>query len=154
MKTAIIPAFVFAICSTVLFAQNPTNSKDLSASIKKDEMPKVNKRNSFYQKQINKKPLIDKENAVERNSVSSTNNVTVKAFPNPFVNELSINVNEVAGTETYEAILVDLQGRKVFSQELISKKDKLNLSAIAKGIYILHVQKNGRTILQEKVVKE
>jgi hypothetical protein len=161
-KSALIPAFVFALCSTAIFAQTLPHVIELSASIRTKNLQPVKKPlNNFTEREMKRKPLIDIEkvsgqNAViARKSLVSKDVVSVKAFPNPFVNDLSITINDAASQETfYEAVLFDLQGRKVFSQELAAKKDKLDLSGIAPGMYILHVQKNGAVILKEKLVKE
>ncbi|MGZ3903928.1 MAG: T9SS type A sorting domain-containing protein [Bacteroidia bacterium] len=161
MKTAIIPALVFAICGTTLSAQNAqdvqANAKPMHASLKSIQSFPTKRQPAFYlRKETIKKPLIDKEPAVEKRS-SSLNSaaVTVKAFPNPFAGDVTVAINDATGSELlYEANVFDLQGRKVHSQNIVSKKEKMNLSALTSGIYILTVTKNGAVFLQEKLTKE
>ncbi|MGZ3863055.1 MAG: T9SS type A sorting domain-containing protein [Bacteroidia bacterium] len=162
MKTTLIPALVFAICGTTLSAQN--NLQDLQASAKPAHAslkttPAVTKKRepAFYlRKETLKKPLIDREPATERRSASmNSGSVQVKAFPNPFAGELNVVINDATGAELlYEASIYDLQGRKIYTQNLTSKKEKINLSALAGGMYILTVSKNGTVLLQDKLTKE
>ncbi len=153
--------FVFAL-STTLFAQNESSVTTdkmqytmLSAAISTKELVATKKTKTFHvEKQANRRPIIDLESAIERKAGTEAL-IGVKAFPNPFATDLSVSINDVSTINSiYEAALFDLQGRKVFSQELSSKLSKLNLVGIANGIYVLNVQKNGNTILQEKVIKQ
>lgn len=161
MKTAIIPALVLAVCGTALSAQNvqdiQANAKLAHITLKTNPALQTRKQSAFYlRKETLKKPLVDSEPAFERRSSSmNPGTVTVKAFPNPFAGDVTVSINDATGSEIlYEANVFDLQGRKVYSQNIVSKKEKMNLSSMANGMYILTVTKNGVVFLQEELAKE
>ena len=149
--------FVLAVCGTNLFSQNEikTNTVEmLNARICTKELS-ATKKTTYTQRQTRMKPFLDSELSAERKSTTIPVAIGVKTFPNPFTSDLSVSINDVSmGNSGYEAILYDLQGRKVFSRELFSNLSKLNLTGIDAGMYVLHIQKNGVAILQEKVVKQ
>jgi hypothetical protein len=152
----IIPAMTLALCSTGLYAQEKPQPKNLNApmDMNKDLFPEAKKIKTFTaQRSTVNKHVADLEPVNERKATAAKP-VVVKAFPNPFTTELSISVNENPGDAVYEGVLYDLQGKKVFSQDLGSKNTQLNMQHVNAGIYVLHVLKNGHTILQEKVVKQ
>ncbi|MDC8006067.1 T9SS type A sorting domain-containing protein [Aureisphaera galaxeae] len=65
-------------------------------------------------------------------------NATV--YPNPVSNYLNISFKEMAG-ETFQAMLFDMQGKKVMQQELEASNtaETLSLSALSTGNYVLKV---------------
>jgi hypothetical protein len=156
-----IPALAFALCANAVLSQNLQNAQALSASAHKKFVPSTLDQkkltnpvlNSSAKRYISFRAINDNEIPEKKNT--ATEAVLVKVFPNSFANDLQISIKDNASPETfYEAILFDLQGRKIFSQELDSKNETLNLSSFASGVYILHVLKNGHEILREKVLKQ
>ncbi len=65
-------------------------------------------------------------------------NATV--YPNPVSNYLNISFKEMAG-ETFQAMLFDMQGKKVMQQEIEASNtaETLSLSALSTGNYVLKV---------------
>ena len=160
-KLTFISAIAAVLCTTAISAQDIQNAQTLNASAKKKFVPitldqkKVNNHglNSSAKRNISFRAINDNEIPQKKNVATET--VSVKVFPNSFANDLQVNIKDLASPETfYEAVLFDLQGRKIFSQELASKNETLNLSSLSSGIYILHVLKNGQEILREKVLKQ
>ena len=164
MKNTKITAILMALSIATLSAQespktdlNKVKVDDQSATIIKRNFVAANGPKQYYTgNKAMIKPLVDEERPSLRKSVSTTSSaVVVKTFPNPFTSELIVNINDATTTYAgYEAILLDMQGKKIFSQELVSKINKLNLNNLNAGMYVLHVQKNGIAVLQEKVIKQ
>jgi|GEM_PF-1601022 len=63
-------------------------------------------------------------------------NASVSVYPNPFVDELTVNVNEES---TVDVEINDLTGRLVYSSNF-NNNQTINLSSLNKGIYILTVK--------------
>jgi hypothetical protein len=160
-KLTFIPFIAAVLFTTAIFAQNIQNAQTLNVSAKKKFVPitleqkRVNNHvlNSSAKRNISFRTINDNE--IPENKNVATETVSVKVFPNSFSNDLQVSIKDIASPETfYEAILFDLQERKIFSQELASKNETLNLASLSGGIYILHVLKNGHEILREKVLKQ
>jgi hypothetical protein len=80
------------------------------------------------------------ETALQEQQYAST---TVKVFPNPFNEELKINVSAPAGTKNnFRVELLDvITGRVVLQQALTTNSVTLiNTSVLANGLYIVHVK--------------
>ena len=74
------------------------------------------------------------------------NNITL--FPNPVRNTLFIDANN----QDYELqCLTDLTGRKIMN--LQGKKDKINLSDLKSGVYLLQMKVNSK-VLNLRVIKQ
>lgn len=153
----------FTVCSATFFAQNQATARpvNLKAKFSADKAennttPLVKKTNPLYlQRQLPLKCLNDNEGIVKQKVASPKNTVDVKAFPNPFVSDITVTINDALMSKSnYAAQLYDLQGKKVFSQNLSFNQNTLNITGIAAGMYVLNVQKNGATVLQEKIVKQ
>jgi hypothetical protein len=72
----------------------------------------------------------------------------VKLFPNPVINELSIQIPN----ETVERIeLYDLNGRLVLSSD---KSETINISHVNHGIYVIKIQDSKNIVRFQKIVKE
>jgi hypothetical protein len=75
-------------------------------------------------------------------------NDVLKIYPNPYENELNIEVKEV-----YHALFFDFTGKSIKEQELHIGKNTLSVQDNSKGIYFLRLV-NGHTSITVKVVKE
>ncbi|RMG78110.1 MAG: T9SS C-terminal target domain-containing protein [Bacteroidetes bacterium] len=62
--------------------------------------------------------------------------IELKVFPNPATNWLTI---ETTASETLEARLCDLHGRTLYSSTVSNQMEKLNISALPGGTYLLHI---------------
>ncbi len=58
------------------------------------------------------------------------------------------------GKSVYKANLYDMNGKRVFSETLTANQSSLLLSQLSAGMYVLHIEKNGSIIKQEKFIKE
>ncbi len=85
-----------------------------------------------------------------------TNEIAVKAYPNPAINELNIDVNNAAHG-AYHLSVIDMEGRKVADRIVNIGSDSyhiyLSTSAWARGAYFVHLT-NGRDMRVIPVVKE
>jgi hypothetical protein len=66
------------------------------------------------------------------NSIN-TNHLEVSLYPNPFKDELSVNVNEAVYVNVYNAL-----GQKVIFEK-VSSKQSINTTALPQGVYIIKV---------------
>lgn len=84
--------------------------------------------------------------------------VSVKAievYPNPFYNELYIDVTEVL--EDVKSIrIINIQGREIISQKINSSKILLNnFDSLQSGFYVLEVLNNGSEVISKtKIIKK
>src|SRR6478735_553296 len=77
--------------------------------------------------------------------------LTVQVYPNPTTDLLQISAQE---TSNMQATLTDLTGKLVLSQNLpATSKRQLNLSALAKGTYLLRLETQKCTSVQ-KIIKQ
>jgi hypothetical protein len=72
-----------------------------------------------------------------RSIKQSINSSNVAVYPNPFVNQLTIVVNENSNL-----VLTDLTGKQVLNQTLLTGENVLNTQNLAKGIYLVNVVGN------------
>jgi hypothetical protein len=159
MKTLSI-TFCLLLGATVTFAQSRMEKPYVLKTqlIALNEKPVLKKPIVNYMRvERMKTPLIDNEIVGRNADVSSASAVTteIKAFPNPFSSQVDIFITDAhMDKSSYKAELFDVQGRKVHSEELFLNQSSLQLSHLSKGVYILYIEKNGKNIRQEKLVKE
>ncbi|MGB2684456.1 MAG: endonuclease [Olleya sp.] len=82
-------------------------------------------------------------------STTDFNKQEIKIYPNPIKSSLlTIEVNENSSFEIY-----DILGKKILKGNVTSKNNKVSLSSLSKGVYILRLQnKNGS--ITKKLIKE
>lgn len=73
-------------------------------------------------------------------------------YPNPFVNELNINLPEII-QGTYSFNIYDSAGKTVYHKNQSERSFSWNGSSLPKGIYIISIESNGKVIAQ-KVIKK
>jgi hypothetical protein len=70
----------------------------------------------------------------------------VKAYPNPFVNSVIVNISGGAGT--YKLMLVDVSGkilwRKIGTKNTGTYQESINTSVLQKGVYFLKIIQNNK----------
>ncbi len=89
-------------------------------------------------------------------SVVSSKDLTVKVYPNPIHNELTIDINSESRKQQIDVF--DVLGRTVFTQNTeggVSNANLLKINTLdwQKGIYFLKIT-DGKTVFQQKVVKQ
>lgn len=83
----------------------------------------------------------------------SSNNLDVKIFPNPVAEVLNIKCNNQSGEGNLELSLIDVQGREV-KRITIKQEDKIDVSDIKNGMYLLTVTKEKEVVCRTKIIKE
>lgn len=77
---------------------------------------------------------------VEEMNVNDLNLSSIKVYPNPTQDFINISNDK----EISKIALIDLSGKQVLNKSVNSKNEKLNISHLPKGIYILKVESNGK----------
>lgn len=83
---------------------------------------------------------------VEKVSVESK---SLNIYPNPTNNLLNIELPKYS--EGTKAEIIDVNGKVIFSKEILSNREQLNLSKLTKGIYFIRLQFR-KTMLIEKII--
>ena len=87
---------------------------------------------------------------------SIQNDLKVTVYPNPFDNDVNINVNTISDSKETEILLVDLTGKVLYreSQKLILGENSIMLGNLnlSGGFYNLIIKTNNKTLVK-KVVK-
>ena len=87
-------------------------------------------------------------------SVSQTKGGSLTITPNPTSDKVQISVpNEAFSDQPMSITLYDLSGRQVLSQKSNASNASLDLSNLAKGVYLLEVQAQ-KMIYKEKLVRQ
>lgn len=160
MKTLSLTLGLLLSCSLAWAQQYPLKTALWAKQVSYPETKPAKKVNPAYSK-IHRMPsplLIDRENVQTRSEAFSTPAVVIneiKAFPNPFSTQVDVFITDGhMDKSSYKAELYDVEGRKVHSEQLFLNQTSLQLSHLSKGVYILYIEKNGKNIKQQKLVKE
>jgi hypothetical protein len=87
-------------------------------------------------------------------SVSQNKGGSVSITPNPTSDKIQISVpNDASSDQTMDIALYDLSGRQVLSQRSNGANTSLDLSNLAKGVYLLEVQSQ-KMLYREKIVRQ
>jgi hypothetical protein len=76
----------------------------------------------------------------------------VKIYPNPVSNILNINLLGIFNKQSYIQI-VDAKGSVVIEQKAMNNPQAIDVSKLAKGIYLVKIN-NGGSYITSKFVKE
>lgn len=88
-------------------------------------------------------------------SVSNESTKKIMIYPNPFNNEINVNLNTEWIGKAIEYALYDLTGRIMLSQELIADHEliKIETNELTKGHYFLKIIGNNE-VITEKIIKQ
>jgi Secretion system C-terminal sorting domain len=87
-------------------------------------------------------------------SVSQDTKGRISITPNPTSDKVNINLNQNdVSNQTAKVVLSDMTGRQILTQSTTSGALELDLSNLAKGMYVLTVQSNN-AIYQEKIIRQ
>jgi len=75
----------------------------------------------------------------------------IKAFPNPTVATVSIDLPEMSGE--YDYVLTDVHGQLITRQQITDRTTKVDFEAVTSGTYFLKVTKDNRSSKTLKIVK-
>ena len=83
--------------------------------------------------------------------ISNKNAITFKPFPNPATKIINITINEpsIGGSKIS---IYDSKGSKLIEQKVSSSSNKINISELKSGIYLLNYYNNDRFIYAEKFI--
>ena len=114
----------------------------------------IDRNNAIFNSQNNRNPFIDNPSYVENIwssllSVKGFSKEEFQIYPNPVKN----NILNVRTTKNVNYIIYDVLGKKVLSGNLSANNNKINISAINKGVYILQLKTSTGSITK-KVVKQ
>ena len=85
-------------------------------------------------------------------SGSTSENNAVSIYPNPTQQLLNVVLNQHSGSSTIE--LFDAFGKKVISEKTTSSSTQLDLSKLAKGVYLIRINNNNQLVHQSKIIKQ
>jgi hypothetical protein len=79
--------------------------------------------------------------------------ISVKVFPNPTTSKVMIYI--VGDITPKQLIITDLTGRTVYNSPISQMENHLDISALAKGTYLVFVKDaNGNKLFNDKLIKE
>lgn len=86
---------------------------------------------------------------------SKSGNNEIKVYPNPFSDQLTIEMAQAEAGRVARAQVVDLSGKVLASSVINTANDHLDLSRLAKGIYFLVIRDaaEGTILMNRKVIK-
>jgi hypothetical protein len=92
---------------------------------------------------------------VPGSSIDELQNGDIKIYPNPIDEYLEIDFSEKVNQGIYNIEFFDMHGRIVHSATLKNSRNKVNLSSLAKGIYLLKISdESGNVLVSKRVFKE
>jgi hypothetical protein len=77
------------------------------------------------------------------------NKTTIEAFPNPFINSITLRAIEIGDN----VAIYNAEGKRLISKIAISNVEKIDVGYLTNGIYFVHIIKNGVTKEVLKMVK-
>ena len=76
-------------------------------------------------------------------------NTDVRIFPNPAQNQITVSSKKAP----MKIEIIDLQGRKLYTNQYPQQTEKLNVENLQKGIYLLHLIFEGNIPITNRIVK-
>jgi Secretion system C-terminal sorting domain len=87
-------------------------------------------------------------------SVRQSTKGRISITPNPTSDKINIYLNQDIGSDSKATMtLYDVTGRQVLTQTITTDACQLDLSNLAKGVYVLTVQSNN-AVYQEKIIRQ
>ena len=87
-------------------------------------------------------------------SDAAFNGSGINIFPNPAKTFVTVNLDVAMLAEPVDFLLSDLSGRIVLREKINQQSQKVDIEALAKGLYIISVVKNNILVCKAKVAKE
>lgn len=105
----------------------------------------------------NNPTITRRDETIELNSGSvtienSSNEQSVEVFPNPTSNKLQVNLSGISGKTLIE--LFDMTGKQVITTKVVANNSVIDLSKLAKGLYLIRVTNQESIIHQSKIIKQ
>lgn len=83
----------------------------------------------------------------------SLTNATVKVFPNPASDVLTIETYSVDNTGPFQLKIYDVMGKVIYASTLAHRQSRLNTSDWAKGLYTLEIVQNENSIHKKIIIE-
>ena len=80
--------------------------------------------------------------------IGENSNISVAIYPNPTQSEITIEGKDISHVR-----LVNAYGQTVYNAKVESEHLRIDLSPMAKGIYIMHIEAEGGQIVRKIVVE-
>ena len=94
---------------------------------------------------------------VERNAVAvweyTPETVRIEVFPNPYSRSLNISFPDFSGIELFQYRILDLTFKEVAEGDLEQAENKLELSSLPPGSYLLNITKDQELIKTFRIIK-
>ena len=85
--------------------------------------------------------------------IDGTSASVIRIYPNPATDNLTIDLGELKTNESAKAIFRNMLGVVVGEKNLSQVQTDIALGHLAKGIYILEINKNGKKIIEKVVLQ-
>ena len=79
-------------------------------------------------------------------------NISVKAYPNPASDFISIDLSNAESNRNYTAEIYTLDGRRIKSFNNILLQNKFNINELKTGVYLLSVTQNNQVIYTKEII--
>ncbi|MBV1923948.1 MAG: T9SS type A sorting domain-containing protein, partial [Flavobacteriaceae bacterium] len=73
-------------------------------------------------------------------------------YPNPVSNQLNISL-DMNESSMYSLSVIDMMGRTIFQDKILSSNNTIDVSQMATGIYNISIQSGSKFIATKKFVK-
>ena len=105
----------------------------------------------------NNPTITRRDETIEPNSGSVTiekfsNDQNIEVFPNPTSNKLQIRLSGISGKTLIE--LFDMTGKQVSTTRIAANNAVIDLSKLAKGLYLIRITNQEAIIHQSKIIKQ
>ena len=110
----------------------------------------TNMHNSNINASILPAKIIGRAQGTVTDLVSPSNNITLKIYPIPAYDQLTIDVNTDVNNVTF--VIYDMKGIKQFEQSFNGTTAQINTSKLSGGIYIVKILKDNQLLEEKKIV--
>jgi len=115
-----------------------------------------NRNDVVYSYQDNRNPFIDHPEFVAEiwgnpSSISTTDQIIVRCYPNPVSSHLFI---QYQGTSSYAYSLISIDGRLILEGQTHSDRTSVNTTSVEQGLYLLLLKDENNTVVKQfKILK-
>jgi len=95
------------------------------------------------------------ENSLTSIEISEENrSIKINVFPNPTIDFIGISIDQEMLNQVYNLILIDSNGRIIFSKSIKNSQIKINFSNYVSGVYYLTINHKDLRINSFKIIKQ
>lgn len=81
-------------------------------------------------------------------------NIKITEFPNPVTDFLQININnQISDNSSFLYQIADINGKIITTKSFFDTSETIDLQNLEKGLYILSIFKDNKTVYYQKIVK-